>query len=83
MGMVLKLHTPLPYDSPTNQTNRQLPTATCDSVGSSFVRSDGDGRASCTPKHLICIDEFGKGTEDDCASAICAASLLHFDKVRR
>jgi hypothetical protein len=34
-----------------------------------------------TAKHLICIDELGKGTEDISATALCCAALLRFDQV--
>lgn len=33
-------------------------------------------------KHLICIDELGKGTEDTSATALCCAALQLFDQVR-
>lgn len=33
------------------------------------------------PRSFVCIDEFGKGTEDKHATALCAASLKHFDQV--
>ena len=32
--------------------------------------------------HFICIDEYGKGTEDTHASALCCAALELFDQVR-
>lgn len=35
-----------------------------------------------TPRSFICIDEFGKGTEDAHATALCAALLRRMDKVR-
>jgi hypothetical protein len=31
--------------------------------------------------HFICIDEYGKGTEDLHASALCCAALELFDQV--
>jgi hypothetical protein len=34
-----------------------------------------------TPHHFICIDEYGKGTEDLHASALCCAALELFDQV--
>ena len=37
---------------------------------------------SSAAKHLICIDELGKGTEDTSATALCCAALELFDKVR-
>lgn len=32
-------------------------------------------------KHLICIDELGKGTDDSSATALCCAAMQKFDQV--
>lgn len=39
------------------------------------------GGSSRSPRHFVCIDEFGKGTEDHQATALCAAILRHLDQV--
>jgi DNA mismatch repair ATPase MutS len=45
----------------------------------------GQGRllqeAGKSARNFVCIDEFGKGTEDRHAVALCAAALLYMDKV--
>jgi len=33
------------------------------------------------PRHFVCNDEFGKGTEDRHATALCAAILQQLDQV--
>lgn len=33
------------------------------------------------PRNFVCIDEFGKGTEDRHATALCAATLRQLDQV--
>lgn len=33
------------------------------------------------PKHFICVDELGKGTEDLSATALCCSALQLFDAV--
>ena len=38
--------------------------------------------AGTTPRSFVCIDEFGKGTEDAHATALCAALLHRLDQVR-
>lgn len=36
-----------------------------------------------TPRmHLICVDEYGKGTDDTAATALCCAALEALDAVR-
>lgn len=42
-------------------------------------RSAGD--SALLPRHFVCIDEFGKGTEDRHATALCAAILQQLDQV--
>ena len=34
------------------------------------------------PRHFICVDEYGKGTEDTHATALCCAALERLDRVR-
>jgi len=50
--------------------------------GTTTSAGEAGNGASIEPRHFVCVDEFGKGTEDDCASAICAAALLQLDQVR-
>ena len=38
--------------------------------------------ATQRPREFVCIDEFGKGTEDAHATALCAAVMCQMDKVR-
>lgn len=38
--------------------------------------------AAAAAKHLVCVDELGKGTEDTSATALCCAALEQFDAVR-
>lgn len=38
-------------------------------------------QAGSKPRTFVCIDEFGKGTEDKHATSMCAASLKHLDEV--
>ena len=38
-------------------------------------------QAGGKPRTFVCIDEFGKGTEDKHATSMCAASLKHLDEV--
>lgn len=35
-----------------------------------------------TPRHFVCVDEFGKGTEDRHATSMAAACIKRFDQVR-
>lgn len=34
-----------------------------------------------TPRHFVCVDEFGKGTEDRHATSMAAACIKRFDQV--
>ena len=33
------------------------------------------------PRHLVCVDKYGKGTEDFSATALCCATIELFDQV--
>jgi DNA mismatch repair ATPase MutS len=46
-------------------------------LGLGELRENSEGQ----PRTFVCIDEFGKGTEDKHATALCAASLKHLDQV--
>lgn len=46
-----------------------------------IVLRRGRAAGSPLPRHFVCIDEFGKGTEDRHATALCAAILQHLDQV--
>ena len=46
-------------------------------LGLGAPREGAEGK----PRTFVCIDEFGKGTEDKQATALCAASLKHLDQV--
>jgi DNA mismatch repair ATPase MutS len=37
---------------------------------------------SRAPRNFVCVDEFGKGTEDRAASALAAGIILYLDRVR-
>lgn len=46
-------------------------------LGLGELRENSEGK----PRNFVCIDEFGKGTEDKQATAVCAASLKYLDEV--
>ena len=52
------------------------------SQGAPLDAAPCDGRAlPGRPRDFICIDEFGKGTEDAHATALCAAVMRRLDQV--